>query len=226
MFRRLIHLLFPQQCLHCQKIVEQKFLCDDCFKTIRFTDDHLYPTSCQCYMRLSGELNIKMGMSMCFFSKDTAIQSLMHCLKYERKPKIGTWMGRMYGEKLLNYHFEKDFDLIIPIPLHEDRLRSRGYNQSGMFAKGVSEVLDITVEEKVIVRTKNTMSQTTKPRAERFENVKGAFAVVVPDKIKDKNILLVDDTITTGATLISCGKEILKCQPKSLSVITICVAVD
>lgn len=226
MLTKLLHFLFPQQCLHCHKIIEQKFLCDECFKTIKFTDDHLYPTSSQCYVRLVGELGIKMGMSMCFFNKETAIQSLMHCLKYGKKPKIGTWIGRMYGEKLLNYHFEKDFDLMIPIPLHKDRLRARGYNQSAMFAKGLSDILNIPVEEKAVIRTRNTVSQTTKPRAERFENVKGAFAVITPNKIKGKNILLIDDTITTGATLMSCGKEILKYQPKSLSVVTICVAVD
>jgi len=161
-----------------------------------------------------------------FFYKETAIQSLMHYLKYGRKPKIGSWLGKIFGEKLLNYHFEKNFDLIIPIPLHKDRLRARGYNQSCMFAKGIGDVLYIPVSDKIVAKTKNTLSQTTKSRNERFDNVKGAFSVVAPQKIKGRKILLVDDTITTGATLISCGKEILKCQPKSLSVITISVAMD
>lgn len=226
MLKDFINLLFPRQCLHCKKNIDQDFLCDDCLKTIKFTNDYLYPTSSQCYLRLHSGLKIKFGMSMCLFQKKTAIRDLMHGLKYGHQPKIGVWLGKMCGEKLLQYHFDSHIDLIIPIPLHMQRLKSRGYNQSTMFAKGLSEKLNRPVYEDIVIRIKNTPTQTTQHRNERFENVKDSFEVISPQKVEGKNILLVDDIITTGATLISCGNEILKYKPKNLSVITIATAID
>ena len=226
MLKDLINLLFPKQCLHCKQNIDQDFICDECFKTIKFTNDYLYPTSCQCYLRLQKDIKIKFGMSMCLFHKKTAIQTLIHELKYDNKPKIGIWLGKLCGEKLIHYHFDQDFDFVIPIPLHKKRLQMRGYNQSAMFAKGISETVDKPVYEDIIIRTKNTQTQTTQQRDQRFENVKDVFEVIKPEKIKNASILLVDDIITTGATLISCSKEILKFNPKNLSIITIATAID
>jgi ComF family protein len=224
--KNFINLLFPQRCLHCKKDIEQEFLCEQCFNTIKFTNDYLYPISNQCYLRLIEDMEIKFAMSLCLFHKKTAIQTLMHGLKYGKNSKIGIWLGERYGEKLLNYHFEKKIDFIIPIPLHEERLKVRGYNQSTMFAKGLAKKFKKPVYEDIVVRTKNTITQTTQHRDERFENMKEVFEIVKSEKIEDKNILLVDDIITTGATLISCGKEILKFQPQSLNVLTIAAAID
>ncbi len=165
-------------------------------------------------------------MSMCFFRQGNPIQTLIHELKYCGKKKIGLWLGELYGSMLSKYAFAQSFDLIIPIPLHAERKKNRGYNQSAVFGQGLGEMLGKEVRDDIVVRIKHTESQTSKHRTERFENVKDVFQVKDPLLVKGRNILLVDDTITTGATLSSCAKTLLKCQAKSISVVTIAIGVD
>lgn len=139
-------------------------------------------------------------------------------------PALAHKLGRVYGEDLLRANFEKQIDLIIPVPLHKSRRKKRGYNQSEEFAKGLSEALHVPVDTKSVLRVRDTATQTRKNRLFRWENVEHAFLVTNKSLVADKRILLVDDVITTGATLEACGKELLNNGVASLSMAGIAFA--
>jgi ComF family protein len=120
----------------------------------------------------------------------------------------------------------KDIDVIIPIPLSKEKMRFRGYNQSESIAQGLSAVLNIPINTVAVSRIKNTESQTNKNISERFENVKDAFAVVDKEKLLNKHVLLIDDVLTTGATLEACAREVLTIENCKISIATIAYAMD
>ena len=133
-------------------------------------------------------------------------------------------MGKWFGRDLKEDGFDSKFDLIIPIPLHTGRLRKRGYNQSDYFARGISEALNVPWSDTVVKRKIRSDTQTRKSRVDRWENVANIFEVVDQDKISGKRILLVDDVITSGATLEACGMQLMQNNCKSLSIATIASA--
>jgi ComF family protein len=145
-------------------------------------------------------------------------------LKYNNRPEVGVAMGNLYGSELVEAGLAATFDLIVPVPLHSSRLRKRGYNQSAKFAEGLSEVLNVPWEESISLRLSATNTQTRKGRADRWTNVKDAFSVGALDRVADKRILLVDDVITTGATLEACGQHLIDSGCKSLSIACIAEA--
>lgn len=130
----------------------------------------------------------------------------MQKIKYGDKPELATSVGYWLGDEIKTV--KTMIDLIVPIPLHKKKQISRGYNQSDYFAKGLSEATDIKWSSKIVYRVKNNPSQTNKSRIDRIDNVEGIFQVQKPDEIRSKNILLVDDVITTGATLYACSKAL------------------
>jgi ComF family protein len=145
-------------------------------------------------------------------------------LKYNNHPEVGVRLGKLYGKDLVDAGFKNKFDLIIPVPLHKSRKRRRGYNQSEKFAEGLSHQLQIPCDENIVERTVKTTTQTRKTKIERWENVKDVFQVKQPEKIIGKRILLVDDVITTGATLEACGQQLLNFGCTELSIACIAEA--
>jgi len=143
-------------------------------------------------------------MSFLRFSKKGASQSLLHQLKYKNKPEIGVELGRLYGNILNENGFTINWDQITPVPLHPLKQKKRGYNQSEQFAKGLSVALGIPVVLSLI-RVQFTETQTSKSRMERIENVAEVFDVDPKNEVQGKRLLLVDDVMTTGATLITCA---------------------
>ncbi len=151
--------------------------------------------------RLSGRVELLHAAALYNFIKGGSIQNAVHLLKYGNRPDLGIQFGREFGEKLLgSEHFILP-DLIMPIPLHYRRLQERGYNQSLQFAKGISELTKVPIARHHLVKTKEINSQTKKNREDRFENVLDSFSVIKPKQINNKRILLVDDVLTTGATI-------------------------
>jgi len=137
---------------------------------------------------------------------------------------VGVRLGKLYGKDLADSGYSQKFDLIIPIPLHKSRKRRRGYNQSAKFAEGLSATLQVPWDENIADRIIRTTTQTRKTKIERWENVKDVFVIAQPEKILGKRILLVDDVVTTGATLEACGHKLLQLGCTELSIACIAEA--
>ena len=163
-------------------------------------------------------------MAMLYFRKGTKVQNLMHSLKYKGKTAVGVKLGNLLGEKLKLSTDYKDIDLIVPVPLHYSKERLRGYNQSETIADGIAETLNIEVSIKHLIRTKSTETQTKKARYTRYENMQAVFNVKHEEELKNLHILLVDDVITTGATLEACGNALLNIGVKKLSIAAVAFA--
>jgi ComF family protein len=138
---------------------------------------------------------------MHYFIKKGKIQKLIHAFKYKNKPQVATLMGKLFAIEYMGSQHFNDADVIIPIPSHYARLQERGYNQSYLIAKGVSSVTSIPIEQRVLLKNKKIVSQTSKKRDERFLNVLNSFKLKNPKKLEDKLVLIVDDVFTTGATI-------------------------
>jgi ComF family protein len=174
--------------------------------------------------RLTGRLPLKYGWAFLKFRKSGIVQHLLHQLKYSNCPEVGVKLGLAFGFELEQAGYSKEFDLIVPVPLHASRQRQRGYNQSAKFAEGLSQALVVEWDESVSVRTQSTTTQTHLSKSDRWENVKGVFAVKKEKPLDGKRILLVDDVMTTGATLEACGQHLLLCGCEELSVACIAEA--
>jgi ComF family protein len=157
-------------------------------------------------------------MTLYKFVKESRVQKVLHALKYKQQPELGEMLGRIYGQDLLEGNYKNCFDLIIPVPLHNSRRRIRGYNQSEEFGKGLAHMLDVPCNDSFMTRSARTETQTDKSKLSRWENVNRMFHVVTPEPIAEKRILLVDDVVTTGATLEACGQALLDAGCRELSI--------
>ena len=166
------------------------------------------------------------GGSYFKYIKSGILQLLIHDLKYRGRPEIGEYLGRIAGQGLKKSGMFKDVDCIVPVPLHPDKLRTRGYNQSLMIAQGLSQMLDIPIDTSVINKVVYNSTQTKKHRFERYLNSLNLFKAVPRPDVCGKHLLLVDDVLTTGATLESCINELKTIQGVRVSVFTLARAMD
>ncbi|MBC7426417.1 MAG: ComF family protein [Bacteroidia bacterium] len=168
-----------------------------------------------------GRLPIANASSFLYFRKSGLTQTLIHQLKYKGKKEIGEHLGNIFGTELKEENYFDEVDIILPIPLHKTKLMQRGYNQSDYVAAGLGISLEKCVYPEMISRKVITSTQTKKKRYERWENVEDIFVVNEPDEIYGKHVLIVDDIITTGATLESCAKIILDNGAAEVSVLSL-----
>lgn len=220
-----VSLLFPQLCPACGEslMAGEHVICTDCRFNLPLTNFHLQPDNIVA-RQFWGKVNLEAAYGLYYFTKGGKIQNLMHHFKYRGMQQIGILLGNIAGGQLAKNDIFKTVDIIIPVPLHKKRLRQRGYNQSTCFANGLSEKLNAPVDETNLVRTKATETQTHKSRFSRFENMQEVFAVIEPEKLKNKHVLLVDDVVTTGSTLEACAVQLLKIEGLRLSIATIAYA--
>ncbi len=220
-----VTLFFPNHCLGCSTSLYkgEEILCTRCILELPKTNYHEQIDN-TIKSRLSGRIPLSNAMAFLKFRKTGVVQHLLHQLKYNNHPEVGVRLGKLYGKDLMDAGFDTRLDLIIPIPLHHSRKRRRGYNQSAKFAEGLSDLLQVPWGENIVERKIKTSTQTRKTKIERWENVKDVFQIKQPDKIIDKRILLVDDVITTGATLEACGHQLLDHGCSELSIACIAEA--
>ena len=208
--RDLLLLFFPSNCLVCGKRLSalKAILCFECEMNMPKTGfgDCEHNPVCQIFW---GRVRVRAGTSLFRFEKGSAYQSLIHDLKYRGNRRAGLYLGRLLGQELKGSVFS-DCDLMVPVPLHRKRLKQRGYNQSELIARGASEITGIPVVSDLIQRKKYQHSQTSMNRQERFQNMLEAFSLKdSPPDLHEKKILIIDDIITTGATLEACSRVLL-----------------
>jgi ComF family protein len=170
-----------------------------------------------------GRLALTSATSEFYFSKGSIIQNMIHEFKYRGNKKVGQYFGNLMGKSLLNSN-RFNIDVIVPLPLFERKEKIRGFNQAEILCNGISEIINKPVIRKNVIRKVFTETQTKKHRLERWKNVEGIFFVKDPQELEGKHILLVDDVITTGATIDACGSEILKIKGITLSVASFAIA--
>ena len=219
--------LFPHLCLGCSKSLgnNELVLCVSCRVALPETGQHREPYDFNLLNKFAGKVPIKFIASFLKYQKGGVVQKLIHNIKYKGQKEAAMELGRMYGHQLVQVGSAlSDTDLIITVPLHKDRFTQRGYNQSEWIAAGLSEAMNLPIQNDVLFRNRFEESQTHKNRLERWENVRSVFTVKNAEIIRNKNIVLVDDVLTTGATLESCASELLLSGCKSISILTLAVA--
>ena len=221
----LIHFLYPHNCIGCGSdiISNENFLCLECINNLPHTGFALHGNN-PVEKIFWGRLAIIAGMGEFYFSKGSIIQNLIHQLKYKGNRKAGIYLGNIMGRSLLGSNRFANVDMLVPLPLFEKKELKRGYNQAMILCEGISEITNVPITNKNVVRIVHTETQTKKGRIERWENVEKSFSVKDPSILEGKNILLVDDVITTGATMEACGAEILKVKNVRLSIATLALA--
>ena len=225
LLKSLINLFFPRVCAACGNILldSEDTVCTICRYLLPKTQYELNPDNPLAQM-FYGQMPFNAVMAEFFFSKTGKVQHLIHGLKYHHCRENGIFLGQEIGKSLLKAADYQNIDYIIPIPLHPKKEKIRGYNQSHVIAEGISEMTDIPIAEDTLVRSVFTSTQTRKTREERWENVKDIFELKNAERIANKHVLLVDDVLTTGATIMSAGKALMQAEGIKISVATVACA--
>ncbi len=217
-FQAFINTIYPNCCSACGEILchNEEILCLKCLADLPRTRFH-HISDNEVARIFWGRIPIVQATSFMYFSKESRYRQIIHELKYENQQHIGIKMGKLFALELKDTAF-MNVDSIIPVPLHEKKLRKRGYNQSRLIAEGMSEIMQKPVLTDFIRRIIPTKTQTRKSRYERWENVRDTFCVTQKSGIENTHFLLVDDVITTGATIEACAKALLEIPGVSLSI--------
>lgn len=214
-----LSLIYPNLCLGCDDPLPQgsKYICPKCHYNLPKTNTHALERH-TFQEKFMGLVPFSHVLVYAYFIKNGIMQHVLHALKYNDNQEIGIMLGRWYGHDLLLGGYADAFDAIVPVPLHPKKQEIRGYNQAYCFAIGLSEVLKTPVVEHGLIRTKHIDSQTKKGKVNRILDVEGIFEVQEIDRLKDKRVLLVDDVLTTGSTLVACATPLLALPCQALSV--------
>jgi ComF family protein len=214
-----ISLLYPRVCAACGNSLfkHEEVICTYCLYHLPKTNYHLMNDS-PLDKVFWGRAQLAHTAALFNFQKKSKVQHLIHQLKYKGRTDVGIYLGKMLGADLVKTEAFQNVDTVIPVPLHPGKQRRRGYNQSEMIAIGLAKAMNIIMDSTSFIRTVNTETQTRKSRFARWENVKEIFKVTAPEKLTYKHILLVDDVITTGATLESAAHILLGIEGVKLSV--------
>ncbi len=213
-FHHILSFAHPNSCISCQASIdaEEKYLCHNCLGKLEpYNENHPWKDE-----RIA-DGTIGNSLSAYWFREGTPIQPLLHAMKYSKMKGVGVYLGGKLGN-LIAQNEGVNFDYIIPVPLHKAKFRDRTYNQSEFIAKGVSAVLGAEVINDCLIRTRFTGTQTRLTKPERKENVSGAFEVnpKYAENLPGKNIILIDDVITTGATILECASVLKKASAGSV----------
>lgn len=217
-------LFYPRVCAGCNETLlkNEEWLCTSCLYKLPRTNFHNDTTN-EVSQMFWGRARIEYAAAFLCFQKKGIVQAILHKIKYKGEKELGVFMGKLYGFELRDSVFT-GIDVIIPVPLHWKKYKERGYNQSEMLAQGLSEAMGIPIDTQSLKRKIANPTQTRRHRYERWLNVNEIFEVVYPANIENKHVLLVDDVVTTGATLESCANVLLDCNNTRVSIVTLAKA--
>lgn len=220
--QHLFNLFYPDTCVCCDQYLldQEKIICIECRLDLPFieTGNSTYNPLLE---TLKGKVIIEEGTSFLYYHPEGKVKKLIHQLKYKNNQKVGIFLGEWLGQKLLETKAYNSIDYIIPVPLHKDKLKLRGYNQLTKFGETLSSILNIKYLEGVLIRNTMAKTQTLKKRLDRFKSLVNNFSLINANLLKNKHVLLIDDVVTTGATLEACCKELLKIEGMKISIVTI-----
>ncbi|WP_417352413.1 ComF family protein [Flavobacterium alkalisoli] len=225
MFKSLVNLLYPKTCSGCNETLldSESVLCTTCRHELPYTQHHLNPEN-ETYNKFYGRLPLEHASSLLYFHKEGIVQQLIHNLKYRGHEEAGKLAGELYVSDLIKTETLQSVTDVIPVPLHKKRLRERGYNQVTEFGRALAKGLGVNYSDNILLRESYTKTQTKKGLSDRAEITRSAFEVSYTEAHHDRHFLLIDDVITTGATLEACGRALLKIPGSRLSIVTIAYA--
>lgn len=221
----LLNLFFPNYCQSCGNtlVAQEEIICFHCLYSLPKTGFHFHADNPIARL-FWGRANLHSASSFLFFSKGGKLQHLIHSLKYKGRGETGILLGKLYGRELLKSDLFNKAEIIIPVPLHPAKQRIRGYNQSEQIAKGLCDSMGLPLQANNLIKIVNSNSQTTKTRYERWQNVKDTFRIREPKQLEGKHILLVDDVLTTGATIEACALKLIDIPETRVSAVTLAYA--
>jgi len=225
MFKSLINLFFPPVCAGCDSflLTAENTICTACRHQIPLTNHHLNPDN-EAFVKFYGRIPLEYCGALCYFHKKGIVQEMIHKLKYKGQEEIGSVLGGWYSVDIKTLESIRTVDYVIPVPLHKKRLRERGYNQITTFGKALSAELEIPYNDEILVRNIYSKTQTKKNLLARSMASDSVFDVHFDETTHNKHFLIVDDVITTGATLEACGRALLKIPGAKLSIA--CIAMS
>jgi len=225
MWNELVNLFYPNYCLLCGHplVRHEQFICLFCHCNLAKTCFHINKGN-PARDLFAGFSQINEVTSYLFFEKEGTTQQMIHALKYHGNKRLATYLGRIAATELKAEGMYASIDTILPIPLHPKKEKRRGYNQSEQIAKGFASVYGCNIERKLLKRTTNTPSQTLKSVYDRHVNVENIFKLTTPESLYGKHVLLIDDVITTGATVSSCLEALITVPEIQISIFSLAIA--
>lgn len=225
MFESIINLFFPKVCSGCNSflVVNENVICTVCRHDIPLTNHHLNPEN-EAFKKFYGRIPVIHTSALLYFHKKGIVQELIHNLKYKGHEEIGTILGEWYAEDLKKIQLLQSVDQIIPVPLHRKKLKERGYNQVTAFGEALSLRLNLVFNDSLLIRNVYSKTQTKKNLLGRTEGIETIFDVSFTEENHNKHFLLIDDVITTGATLEACSRALLKIPGAKISIVCMAMA--
>jgi ComF family protein len=225
MFKNIINLFFPKVCAGCNSflLTNEKVICTVCRHEIPLTNHHLKLDN-ENFNRFYGRIPLESAQALFYFHKKGIVQELIHNLKFRGHQEIGTEIGNWYSEDLQSLEIIKTIDEIIPVPVHKKRFKERGYNQVTTFGEALSKNLNIDYNPNILVRNVYSKTQSKKNLLDRNVTNANIFDVNFTEKDHNKHFMLIDDVMTTGATLELCANALLKIPGTKISIVTMAMA--
>lgn len=220
MFQSLLNLFFPKSCAGCNSFLlkNEYVICTECRHEIPLTNHYKIKNN-EAYSKFYGRIPIEFASAFFYFHKKGIVQEMIHKLKYKGHQEIGSAIGYWYAEELKKCIEISNVDFIIPVPLHEKRLKERGYNQVTTFGESLSQTLNVKYNDSILIRNVYSKTQTTKSILGRSTVIESVFGVKFDENHHNKKFLLIDDVITTGSTLEACSRELLKIPGAKISIV-------
>jgi ComF family protein len=225
MLKDLQSLFFPPICLACKGPVagEDILICATCQASLPFTTHHLQKDN-RMEQRFWGRIKVERATAFLQFQKGGSVQNLLHFLKYEHREDLGKYLGNWYGRELKETDIFINIDYVIPVPIHKERLKKRGYNQIDQFSRCIAFQIGKEYRSDLLVRVKNSSTQINRSKEERFSHLERAFMWQKPEDMEGKHILIIDDIMTTGATFESCCYPLKSINGVKISICTLAIA--